>query len=487
MGMFGRPCRAALLGLCALVALAACGGGAPPAAMPAPVTPVAASTYTPPPPPPRPPAAFVALAIGSPTPAASAAPAATPRVALGSPPTIPTPPPSLAPTVAPTPTTSPTSPPAPTAAPTPEPSAAPSPAPSAAPSIAPPVAIPGCESAAAPAIARVALASGTPTASPSPSPGEPAATQRPAPPPSRSPAIPFGAALATAVTARTPTAPPAPTPTVAATATPTPTPVPTVRARANSQTAEELRLGIEALVAGYAAAGSGVAGVVVAERGGATIAAVEADRVFATASLYKLFILWGVQRAIAAGDLADDTPLTFCPADDDSKEDGSVPWDYGERVTVAELREAMITASHNSAAWLLARTVGWDAVDQLLASRGFANSRAAGGVSTPREIARLLDGIERRTLDPRLRPADYAAMLALLRAQRINGYLSPGFPPQAIFAHKTGNLPGVLNDAGLLLPDGRAITIAVMTEGDEAASLALMREVAALVWAYYGR
>ena len=79
-------------------------------------------------------------------------------------------------------------------------------------------------------------------------------------------------------------------------------------------------------------------------------------------------------------------------------------------------------------------------------------------------------------------------LLQLLRGQLINSYLSPGFPPGADFAHKTGNLPGIINDAGLLfLPDGRVVTIAAMTEGDEEASFALLYEVAAAVWAYYDR
>ena len=47
---------------------------------------------------------------------------------------------------------------------------------------------------------------------------------------------------------------------------------------------------------------------------------------------------------------------------------------------------------------------------------------------------------------------------------------------------------GIINDAGLLfLSDGRVVTIAAMTEGDEEASFALLYEVAAAVWAYYDR
>ncbi len=246
-----------------------------------------------------------------------------------------------------------------------------------------------------------------------------------------------------------------------------------------------MRLRIQALLADYSADGVGVAGVVIAADGAEAVA-LHGDRVFATASLYKLFVLWGVQRAIADGDLAGNTLLTFLPEDDDSAEDGDLPWAYGEQISVAELRQVMITTSNNSATWILARTVGWWQIDQLLQANGFHQSRTADGVSTPREIARFFDGLLNQTLDPRLRSGDYATMLDLLLAQEVNSYLSPGFPPSAVFAHKTGNLPGIINDAGILyLPDGRTVTIVVMAEGDEAASFELLREIAAAVWAYY--
>ena len=250
---------------------------------------------------------------------------------------------------------------------------------------------------------------------------------------------------------------------------------------------QEFQEQLQALIADYQQSGQGVAGVAITQDAGLPVVALCADRTFATASLYKLFVLWGVQRSIAEGELADDTLLTFLAEDDNSEEDGYSLWSYGERISVAELRDLMVTTSNNSAAWLLARTVGWGTIDALLRERGFAVSRAANGISTPNEIARFFDRLLAGALDPALRPADYSLMLELLGDQQINSYLSPGFPPGTDFAHKTGNLPGVVNDAGILtLSDGRVVTIVVLAEGDEWASFALLEEVAALVWVYYG-
>ncbi|CAA9583551.1 MAG: hypothetical protein AVDCRST_MAG18-3491 [uncultured Thermomicrobiales bacterium] len=84
-------------------------------------------------------------------------------------------------------------------------------------------------------------------------------------------------------------------------------------------------------------------------------------------------------------------------------------------------------------------------------------------VTTPREVTYFFEGIINRTLDPALTADDCALMLDLLGDRAISPYLSPNLPDTATFAHKTGNLVGVLNDAGVLtLADGRTIYVAVL-------------------------
>jgi beta-lactamase class A len=245
----------------------------------------------------------------------------------------------------------------------------------------------------------------------------------------------------------------------------------------------ELGPAVATLVTDYEDAGLHTVGVFVTTDCDEPLAAFNADVVLPTASLYKLFVLWQVQREIAAGHLDDDTALVLSAENDDSAEDGYRLGEYGQAITVAEARTLMITRSNNTAAWMLAQAVGWGAIDRMLIANDFAHSRAAEGVSTPREIARFFDGLLDHTLDPRLSAADYALMLDLLKGQEVNYLLSAGLPSGTVFAHKTGNLPGVLNDAGIVyLPDGRTITLAVLTTGDEGAGQALMHDLAALVW-----
>src|SRR5205085_9377039 len=101
--------------------------------------------------------------------------------------------------------------------------------------------------------------------------------------------------------------------------------------------------------------GLATVGVLVTDGCEEPLAAFNANVVLPTASLYKLFVLWKVQREIAAGNLREDTALVLSADNDDSAEDGYQLGDYGEAITVAEARMLMIERSNNTAAWALAQ------------------------------------------------------------------------------------------------------------------------------------
>ncbi len=209
-----------------------------------------------------------------------------------------------------------------------------------------------------------------------------------------------------------------------------------------------------------------------------------ADDRFAAGSLYKLFLLWRTQVEIRQHKLFDTTQLMLTAQNDDADEDGYALGAYGDTVSVADLRRLMITASNNTAAQVLGQYFGWGTVDQLLRAHGFTATVVSGPArTTPREVARFLDGLVNRTLDPLLTPDDYTLMIGLLKEQQVNTKLSTGFPDGTVFAHKTGDVPGAHHDVGIIfLPDGRAISIIVMTSGDYDASVQLQHDLAALLW-----
>lgn len=84
--------------------------------------------------------------------------------------------------------------------------------------------------------------------------------------------------------------------------------------------------------------------------------------------------------------------------------------------------------------------------------------------STPAAMVALLSGLHRGTL---LKPDTTAFLFAVLArcktgAKRVKALLPAGTP----WAHKTGTLPGISNDVGVLtLPNGHRVAVAVFSKG----------------------
>ncbi|SDJ04690.1 beta-lactamase class A [Lentzea albidocapillata subsp. violacea] len=81
--------------------------------------------------------------------------------------------------------------------------------------------------------------------------------------------------------------------------------------------------------------------------------------------------------------------------------------------------------------------------------------------STPREITTLLDAI---WTDRAAAPEACERVRAIMAQQIWPHRLSSGFPADVLVAAKTGTLPGVRNEAGVVTyPDGRGYAVAVFT------------------------
>ena len=274
-----------------------------------------------------------------------------------------------------------------------------------------------------------------------------------------------------------PLLPPTPPPTV----TPAPTPTPT----ATPEPPVHLATDLPDLIESYADQGLELASVIVRDPQTGLDLEINPDEVMATASLYKLFLLWRVQEGIAAGELSEDTDLVLTPDLDRAEDDGHQLMEHGDWTSVAYARRIMITESNNTAAWMLARAVGWTSLGPMLRAHGYDGTTlsASEESTTARDVDRYLTSLIARDLSPTLADSDYELMLGLLADQELNDYLSPGFGAGARFAHKTGEMENVMHDAGILLmPDGRSVSITVMTQGDPDACLSFMRAAARLIW-----
>jgi beta-lactamase class A len=101
--------------------------------------------------------------------------------------------------------------------------------------------------------------------------------------------------------------------------------------------------------------------------------------------------------------------------------------------------------------------------------------------TSPRDMLRLLEAI---VLGQGPSAASSQEMLRLLLDQGVNDRLPARLPPDALVAHKTGNLPGVVHDVGIVYSPGATFVIVLLAENTPQAGLVAQAQ-AALARAVY--
>ena len=200
------------------------------------------------------------------------------------------------------------------------------------------------------------------------------------------------------------------------------------------------------------------------------------DLVLPSASLIKVLVLAEVLRRADGGLLSSDEVLDVRPGDlvEDSQmlEGEELP----ARVPVRRLAEGMITLSDNAATNLLIRRLGAGRINDLARSLALKNTvlrremmdvearlRGEENLTSASDMVVLLGEIWRGSF---LSAGTRELALDLLLGQRIESRVPLALPPGARYAHKTGELDGVENDAGLVLLPGRSFALALLIEGD---------------------
>jgi beta-lactamase class A len=159
------------------------------------------------------------------------------------------------------------------------------------------------------------------------------------------------------------------------------------------------------------------------------------DTQFLSASLYKLFVAYGIYQQIDAGRL---------PA-----------------ARVAACLNQMITVSSNDCGQALGNRLGWGEFNAQLKAAGFNHTNLASLQKTSAaDVALLLERLYQGKL---LSPASTQAFLGLLKAQQINNRLPIGLPAGTPMAHKTGDLFGYVHDAGIVYGPTSAYLVAVLS------------------------
>ena len=235
---------------------------------------------------------------------------------------------------------------------------------------------------------------------------------------------------------------------------------------------------LDALIAAF----PGSAGVWIADPvSSAPLYAHDADANVTTASLYKLGVLMEAERRVENGQLRYSDAITI--GVDDVTEDGSA-YEPGTVLSLDDALEAMITVSDNGAALALWHLFGGGTIDETLARAGMRDFHVtfdANGttLATPRAVGTFFRLLARKEL---VSAAASERMLARLERQTLNDRLPAALPKQTVVAHKTGNLPGLTHDAGIVFtPAGPRIVVVMTRDAFEGANT-FIADIAAIVY-----
>jgi len=246
----------------------------------------------------------------------------------------------------------------------------------------------------------------------------------------------------------------------------------------------ELQARVDRFVAGLPA-DFGTIGIAVKNLRTGEAAAYNSDQVFEAASLYKLGVMLAIFEAVEAGDLTLDDPIII-PEWAVNASEWSVYY-AGDVVSGWEALEAMVTLSDNPTALVFMQLLGIDRVNRVLQSYGLNDTHMdwSGTTTTPADVLKIFELIETGRA---VSPEASRQMRQMLLRQQDKRRIPAGLAPEVPVAHKTGSLPGIAHDAGIIyLPAGPVILVVLTGDladyrnGEEA-----IAEAARLVADYFG-
>lgn len=188
---------------------------------------------------------------------------------------------------------------------------------------------------------------------------------------------------------------------------------------------------LQKIIDNFAAANPDKWGIVVKDLSTGQTASYHADRQIMSASLYKLFVAQRIYQRIDLGQL-----------------DYSAPAGGGSGRNIDGCLTIMINISDNTCGRALGSILGWGAQNQALQVEGYKQTDLATPQQTSaQDVALLLNRLYDGTL---LSPNSTQRFMGLLKDQRVNNRLPQGLPAGTVIAHKTGDLDGVVHDAGIV-------------------------------------
>jgi beta-lactamase class A len=225
----------------------------------------------------------------------------------------------------------------------------------------------------------------------------------------------------------------------------------------------------------------GTVSIAVKDLGSGRGALLDGRREMQAASLFKLPVLYAVFEAGLS--LSEPLPITTQALSYDL---GTMELGAGESLTVAEALERMITISDTTSAIMLGNRVGAGRITRDLAALGMDTTHYSleRMTTSAEDMLTLLEAIARGRAVSSAASAD---MLHLLLRQRVNDRLPRLLPDDVRVAHKTGNLPGIVNDVGIVYGPTSTVAVAALVSdtSNEAAAAAAIARVALIAHGYF--
>ncbi len=193
------------------------------------------------------------------------------------------------------------------------------------------------------------------------------------------------------------------------------------------------------------------------------------DKIFDTASIYKLWIMAVAFNMIEDNKLDKSEVLSADVSDLNTKfniatksaelTEGNVSW------SVEDALEKMITISDNYSALLLSSKIKISNITLFLKNNGFSSSRVGTLENNPKSSAKDTALFFEKLYDGDLANEQYTEeMLTLLKNQQIDTKLSKYLPRNIIFPHKTGELENDSHDGGIVYTSKGNYIIVIMSE-----------------------
>jgi beta-lactamase class A len=240
----------------------------------------------------------------------------------------------------------------------------------------------------------------------------------------------------------------------------------------------------------------GVISVAVKGISGANDFTYNADVVTSSASIIKVPILVAAMRQTAEGKLSPDTEFELPEAR--TRGTGVLRYMHsGIKLTLWDLLSLMIIASDNAATNMVVDSLGMEAVNAVMESMGYANTRlrrkmmdwaaidkGLDNTCTAAEIADLLARIAKN--EAACGQWDKAA-LDILRHNQDKDKLGMFLPEKAKIANKTGARQGIVHDCGIITSGELSYSICVLTQGiaSRGDAILIIAQISRLFYEYF--